>query len=259
MNARSFFALLLGCIIPATAVFAESSTRLFEIFSLRFIRDDSGQTITELGRFTADGEYKHYIYSQLAAGVSVPAEAMNKNLLPYSIFPAYDVFGTDALANFKLDHSVIVDGQIYFVVSLADQPKLDVGSVLNLSARGNVGTGGDPLTGGFVVGDHPRWVLLRAVGPTLSNFGVNSPLPNPVITLFGSGQAGTLASNDDWSTQSNARDIESAAAKTGAFALPRDSKDAALLVELPPGAYTAQVTSRDASGGNALLEIYIVP
>lgn len=257
MNTRSLLRLSLGFLFSATALLAESPPRFFEIFSVRFIRDNSGETILELGRFTAEGEYKHYSYSQLGRGTVVPAEAMNKSLLPYSVFPAYDAFGPTALENFRLDQSVTVEGQIYFVLSVADHPKLDVGSVLNLSARGNVAAGGDPLIGGFVVGDHPRRVLLRGVGPTLSGLGVSSPLANPVITLF-RGQS-ALLSNDDWGTQSNANEIAAAAATVGAFALPRDSKDAVLLVELPPGVYTAHVTSRDGSSGTALLEIYMLP
>lgn len=245
---------LAGTLVPATP-----PTRLFEIFSQRFITDTSGQPILDLGRLTAEGEFKHYIYMQLSATTKVPAEAMNKNLLPFSIFPAYDVLGPVALANFRVDGTVNVSGQDYFVMAVVDKPKLDVGNVLNLSSRGVVAPGGEPLVGGFVVDDHSRHVLLRAVGPTLSSFGVGAPLANPVITLFRQGEATGFATNDDWGQQSNAGEIESAATSVGAFPLARTSKDAALLIELPPGVYSAQVTSRDSTGGTALLEIYMLP
>jgi hypothetical protein len=184
---------------------------------------------------------------------------MNQNLLPFSFLIAYNVLGPQALANFRLDRAVNVSGQDYFIMAVVDKPKLDIGAVLNLSARGAVSPSGDPLVGGFVVDEHPRRVLLRGVGPTLAILGVGAPLSNPVITLFRQGEQAGFVSNDDWGQQASASEIESAAASVGAFALPRTSKDAVLLVELPPGAYTVQLTSRDGTGGSALLEVYMLP
>jgi hypothetical protein len=236
-----------------------ASPRLFEIYSIRFIRDTTGQTIIDRGQLTAEGEFKHYIYSQLAPGTIVPPEAFERNLLPYVTFPAYNVLGVDALANFRIDGSVHVGGADYFVMAVNDHPKLDIGAVVNLSARGHIAPGRDPLIVGFVVADHLRRVLLRAVGPTLSKFGVTAPLADPVITLYPLNVATSLGSNDDWGQEGNVGEIEAASSLVGAFPLPRRSKDAVLLIELPPGAYTAVVSSADAHPGTAITEIYLMP
>jgi hypothetical protein len=100
-------------------------------------------------------------------------------------------------------------------------------------------------------------VLVRGIGPTLAGLGVTAPLANPVIRIFR--DSSNLASNDDWGQQTNVADIEAAAAAVGLFPLNRTSKDAVLLIELPPGVYTAHVGSSDATGGTALLEIYALP
>jgi hypothetical protein len=247
---------LIGSVVPATA---GQPFRLFEIFTERIVNDTSGTPIFDRGRLTAQGEFKHDIYAQITPGTTVPAEAMNQPLLPFAMWPAYDALGTEALANFKLDRTVTVGGQSYFVVTVSNQPKLDVGTLLNISTRGAVAPGGEPLIGGFVVQDHSRRVLLRAVGPTLSGFGVTAPLANPVLTVFRQGEKTGFVTNDDWGQQANAADIEAAAATVGAFPLPRASKDAVLLIELPPGTYTAHLGSGDATGGTALLEIYLLP
>jgi len=130
------------------------------------------------------------------------------------------------------------------------------GRIANLSFRGNVARG--PLLVGFVVaGQLPARLLVRAVGPTLAQFGVSGSLARPQLVLRS--QAAALHSNAGWSTAANAVEIASAAAAQGAFALPNGSGDAALFVTLPPGAYTAEVddaTGGSALTGEALVEIY---
>ena len=163
----------------------------------------------------------------------------------------------DALANFNLSSSITVDSVIFFVVTPAEQPKLDVGRVVNISTRGNIAPGSEPLIGGFVIEDQPCRVLVRGIGPTLSGFNVPTPLADPAIKLFR--QSSGIATNNDWAQQNNVSEIEAVAAAVGAFPLTRGSKDAALLVELPPGVYTAHLSSADGTGGTALLEIYKLP
>ncbi len=124
------------------------------------------------------------------------------------------------------------------------------GRLANLSTRGAV-SATEPLTAGVVISDEPRTVLIRAVGPALANFGVATPLANPVLTLLDS--AGReLARNDDWD-----RTLAAAFARAGAFPLGDGSRDAALVITLPPGAYTAQVTG--STTGAALVEVYALP
>ena len=128
----------------------------------------------------------------------------------------------------------------------------------NVSARVNVTNGDGILIAGFVIGGNaPKTVLVRGVGPTLSEFGVTGVLPDPQIVVF----SGTtpLASNSNWeSGASTPTQISAASALVGAFQLPAGSKDAALLITLPPGTYTVQVNSLSNNIGVALVEVYDV-
>ncbi len=132
----------------------------------------------------------------------------------------------------------------------------------NLSARGAVAPGA-PLIAGFVItGATSKQVLIRAAGPALAAapFNLPSTLDDPALTLFrGSAIA---AQNDNWSTSpTSATAIAAAAASVNAFAFRPGSADAALLLTLAPGAYTAQVSAAAASlnpSGLALVEIYEV-
>jgi hypothetical protein len=142
----------------------------------------------------------------------------------------------------------------------------DAQRLVNLSTRGTVEPGADGLLiGGFVVtGNAPKRVLLRGIGPTLGAFGVTGTLVDPRLAIY----AGTtlVAQNDDWSvpapltaqqTAATAAELTTAAQSVGAFALGAGAKDAAILVTLAPGAYTAQVSAT--TTGVALVEIYEVP
>ncbi len=132
--------------------------------------------------------------------------------------------------------------------------------LINVSARAQVGTGAGVLIAGFVIdGSSPCTVLIRGVGPTLANYGVGGVLADPQLTLTQTvnGSTVTIASNDNWAGDAS---ISSAASSVGAFALASaSSQDAALLVTLPPGVYTAQVSGVGGTTGVALVEVYEVP
>ncbi len=126
---------------------------------------------------------------------------------------------------------------------------------LNLSTRARVEAGQGQLIGGFAVrGDAPKRLLIRAVGPSLSRFGVTSVLADPVVTLHRDTEV--LATVDNWE---DSAELQDATLVAGAFALDPGSKDAALVVLLPPGNYTAAVSGANNSVGVALLEIYELP
>jgi hypothetical protein len=125
----------------------------------------------------------------------------------------------------------------------------------DVSTRGPVGPS-QPLIGGFVVeGASPRTVLIRADGPALGAFAVSAPLPDPVLTVYDGSQK-VVATNTGWTTSTDPASLSAAAAKVGAFALPNPGKDSAVLLTLPPGAYTAVVTSAAGNSGTALFEAY---
>jgi hypothetical protein len=131
-------------------------------------------------------------------------------------------------------------------------------ALVNASTRAYVGTGDAVLIPGFAIaGPGNVRLLVRAVGPTLGAFGVTDALGDPQLTLF-SGSA-VIGANDNWGGAANATDIATAAGQVGAFALPSGSPDAALLVTLSAGAYTATVSGAGGTTGTALVEIYVVP
>ncbi|MFL6536871.1 MAG: peptidylprolyl isomerase, partial [Chthoniobacterales bacterium] len=129
------------------------------------------------------------------------------------------------------------------------------GSVLrNLSSRGVVGTGDNIMIGGFIIGgDGTRRIVVRAVGPTLAQFGVPDSLPNPTLDLF-DGNGNKMTSNDDWQTNPDAAEIQ------GYGKNPSDPREAAIIATLPAGSYTALLRGTgDKPTGNALLELFDVP
>lgn len=127
----------------------------------------------------------------------------------------------------------------------------------NVSALTRVGTGDDVLTAGFVIGGTaPKQVVIRAVGPTIgaAPFNVPGALADPQLTVFGPNSSTRVAaSNDNW-IAANAATF----ASVGAFALAANSRDAAVVATLAPGAYTAQVNGANNTAGNAIVEVYEV-
>ena len=125
----------------------------------------------------------------------------------------------------------------------------------NVSTRAVAGSGARTLIAGFAInGTTPKDVLVRASGPALTLFGVPGTLANPRLRIF---QGSTLLfQNDDWSIGGSVPQISADAARLGAFPFGIGSLDAALLVRLDPGSYTAQVNSAAVTTGVALVEVY---
>ncbi len=121
--------------------------------------------------------------------------------------------------------------------------------LVNLSSRVRISGGDSVLITGFVIGGAaPKQVLVRGIGPALTGFGVGGALANPKLKIY---RGSTLVSeNDDWSA-----DTAGSFSRVGAFGLTAGSRDAALVVTLEPGAYTAHVSDGGAAGV-ALAEIY---
>ena len=119
-----------------------------------------------------------------------------------------------------------------------------------------MGTDDGVLIGGFVLsGGAAQTVVIRATGPTLHKlFGVTGVLNDPEIELHGQGQSAAIATSDGWDA-----DLAPHFAAVGAFAWPTDSKDAAIVATLEPGAYTVVVRGQSADTGVALIEVYTEP
>jgi len=126
--------------------------------------------------------------------------------------------------------------------------------LINVSVLKQLGGG---FTAGFVIGGgSDKNVLIRAVGPTLNTaFGVPGVVSDPQLTLFGANSL-KIADNDDWG---GGDALTKAFTNVGAFALPENARDAALLATLAPGSYTVQVTGGKSDQGLVLVEVYEVP
>ena len=143
------------------------------------------------------------------------------------------------------------------VVEIYDADALSAsGRLVNLSTRTFVASGDRALTAGFVIGGEGKLrLLIRGVGPTLSEYGVSGAISDPVIEVL-SGQT-VVASNDDWGSDNSAA-ISAASAQVGAFTLVQE-RDSALLLELSPGPYTVRMQGYENSTGEGLIEVYEVP
>jgi hypothetical protein len=145
--------------------------------------------------------------------------------------------------------------EVYDVTANAAAP----GRAANVSTRGAVGTGSNIIIAGFVVnGTASRRVLVRGVGPTLASFGVPGLLADPQITLVDQASGRTLRTNNDWASGDDAAIIASASTAAGAFPLANGSRDAAMVLMLPPGPYTVQLSGVNNGTGVGIIEVYDV-
>jgi arylsulfate sulfotransferase len=121
---------------------------------------------------------------------------------------------------------------------------------LNLSTRGLVGTGDNVVIGGFIItGTDPKTVVLRALGPSLSGFGLSGVLSDPVLNVYNSSRT-LIATNDDWQSDPNQLVVEANGLA------PANLLESATAQTLAPGAYTVTVTGKDATPGIGLVELY---
>jgi hypothetical protein len=171
-------------------------------------------------------------------------------------YASLTVSGTAGLYTISLANgAATLVGNIGNAGSLSGETIVDIAvptatRLLNISSRGRVGTGQDVLIGGFINRGGGR-IVLRAIGPSLSAFGVTDPLPDPVLTLKDVNGT-TLATNDDWQSSQGA-DI------TAAGLAPTNSLESAILTSLPAGNYSGVVSGKGSATGVALVEIYQLP
>ncbi len=123
-------------------------------------------------------------------------------------------------------------------------------ALVNLSTRAFVGTGERVLIGGFILGgaDGMGRVIARGLGPSLARFGISDPLADPALELR-SGNGTLLASNNNW------KDTQQSVIEATGLA-PANDREAAIVAELPAGAYTAILRGADGGTGTGLVELY---
>src|SRR4029077_12055 len=128
----------------------------------------------------------------------------------------------------------------------------------NISTRSFVQTGANVMIGGFIIeGGGPKRVIVRAIGPELTQHGVPNPLADPTLELHDSTGA-LIASNDNWQHTIIGGIITSnqvAAIRASGHA-PGDPRESAIIATLQPGNYTAIVRGVNATTGVGLVEVY---
>jgi hypothetical protein len=124
----------------------------------------------------------------------------------------------------------------------------------NISTRLNVLDNDNVLIGGFIItGNAAKKVMLRAIGPSLTQFGITGPLPDPTLELHY--PDGSIVRNDDWKI--NQQTLQSQETEIRATTIPPTNEvESALVQLLAPGAYTAIIRGKNASTGIGLIEAY---
>jgi hypothetical protein len=133
------------------------------------------------------------------------------------------------------------------LVEVYDQDLAAHSKLMNISTRGFVQTGDDVMIGGWFVSKATK-VVIRALGPSLTRFGVPSALADPILELHDS-RGNLFASNDNW------RDLQRAQIEATGLA-PTDNRESAILITLSPGTYTAILRGKNLTIGQALVELY---
>ncbi|MFL6518737.1 MAG: kelch repeat-containing protein [Chthoniobacterales bacterium] len=119
----------------------------------------------------------------------------------------------------------------------------------NIATRAFVQTGDNVMIGGFIVtGSGPKKVIVRAIGPSLSRFGISNALQDPVLELHDS--SALLASDDNWLDAPNKQEI------VDSGLAPSNNLESAILISLNPGTYTAVIRGVDNGAGTAVVEAY---
>jgi subtilisin family serine protease len=119
----------------------------------------------------------------------------------------------------------------------------------NVSTRGRVETGNNVMIGGFIInGNASKKVIIRAIAPSLAQYGLTNLLADPVLELHAS-NGSLIVSNDNW------RDTQETEIQASGLA-PQNNLESAIVATLPPSNYTAIVKGKNATSGLALVEVY---
>jgi hypothetical protein len=136
------------------------------------------------------------------------------------------------------------------VVDAYDLSAASPAKLANIATRGLVQAGDQLMIAGFIVQNAPVRVVVRALGPSLLNFGISNALPDTTLQLRDQNGAIVLE-NDNWKT-SQQNELENVGLQ------PPDDLEAALVTTIQPGQYTAQVRGKNGVSGIGVVEVYFV-
>jgi hypothetical protein len=139
------------------------------------------------------------------------------------------------------------------LVEVYDNNQAADSDLANISSRGFVDTGNNVMIGGFTLGgnSNPTRIAVRALGPSLANYGLSNVLADPTLELHNA-DGTIMVSNDDW--QSDA--VSAALLTANGLALPNPKEAGIFMALTPPGQFTAIVAGKNGGIGIALVEIY---
>ncbi|TAK76637.1 MAG: hypothetical protein EPO16_06850, partial [Dehalococcoidia bacterium] len=245
-----------GTVVSATASLNVSATSSAPAFTLQPVSQTvtAGSTVV----FTAAASGVPTPIYQWIRGSSQPG-AGTPVLIAGATGPTLMLTGADVIAG---NYSVVVTNSSGAVTS--SPAKLTVlstanpGHLKNLSVLARITASEPSFTVATVIGPAGAAgnlpVLVRAVGPSLTQFGVANPLPDPALTMF-QGSA-TFATNDNWGGDPTLAAVFS---RTGAFALlssPPSLDAAHYSAATPAGSYSVQITGASGQTGPVIAEIY---
>jgi hypothetical protein len=141
------------------------------------------------------------------------------------------------------------------LVEIYDADTAAASQLANISTRGFVQTGNNVMIGGFILGQGSgnADVVVRGIGPSLSQFGLSNVLADPTLELRDS-NAALLIANDNWQD-----DPISAAQLTARGLAPQHLLESGIFTTLPPGAFTSILAGKNGGTGIGLIEVYDIP
>lgn len=253
-NARTVLVRAIG---PGLAPFGV--TNYLKTPRLVLVNNSTGQEIAHNNGWNSDPNLSR-IFAQTGAFPLTPGSA--DCALVATLYPgSYTVQVQDADSTDTTGGNALVE--VYDAGDMTD----GTSRIINLSSRGTVAPNGTLIGGLVISGNAPKTLLVRAAGPALTKYGVSNVLADPEVSVYDS-QGNVVATNDNWEVDSNVgatssinygAAISSAAASVGAFSFDAGSKDAALVITLPAGAYTIQAKGVGGTSGAALIEVYELP
>ena len=238
---------------PLPAILAPPGGQVLNSGSTLVLTTASAPGITYQWSFTPQGSAVSRILANSPAGAAT-------DIISGSGGPQLVISGATAASSGSYsvsaaysDGSTAASAPALVSVGQASNP----GYLVNISSRAFVGTGDGILIGGFFIGGSTsRSVLVQALGPALSGQGVSGVLQRPALTIHDSTGA-VLFSNTGWGASQLL--LAAAASAYATPVLQPDSGDSEVLLTLPPGGYTAEVSGADGGTGVALCAIYQLP